>query len=168
MDHDACNATRRNNCGAEALHSSASVPAHGAAADTMERQRRLWPRVNNVFYYAFMDDAVNAHLIASGVQQTRFVAESSCRYLAPLQYPQPVEVGMGVTRLGRSSVSYAIGVYSHPANAIAGGPTSGGRELCATGTFVHVYVDGAGRPTPMAECTRAALEAIRMDDGSDA
>ena len=141
---------------------------HTVQLQTRWNDNDAFGHVNNVFYYAFMDDAVNAHLIASGVQQTRFVAESSCRYLAPLQYPQPVEVGMGVTRLGRSSVSYAIGIYSHPANAIAGGPTSGGRELCATGTFVHVYVDGAGRPTPMAECTRAALEAIRMDDGSDA
>ena len=114
--------------------------------------------VNNVMYYAYMDTAVNNHLISQGVTGPRYVVESSCRYLHPLKYPQPVEVGLRITKLGRSSACYAVGIFSLPAErTIAGSPTPPGRQLCAEGTFVHVYVDDAGKPAPMPESTRRAL-----------
>ncbi|KAJ1640721.1 hypothetical protein T492DRAFT_831731 [Pavlovales sp. CCMP2436] len=61
----------------------------------------------------FMDDAVNAHLLQRGVgiAYPRFVAESSCRYFAPLAYPDGVDVGLAVLKLGSSSVSYVIGIF---------------------------------------------------------
>ena len=110
-----------------------------------------------------MDDAVNGHLLENNVTQTRFVASSSCRYLAPLQYPQPVSIGLGLTKLGKSSAAYTIGIFSHPATRIEGGPTaSSALQLCAEGTFVHVYVDSDGRPTTMSAVTRAVLEPLLM------
>ena len=160
---------RSSSCSTRRLLSTAAQRRYPYTAHLQTRwnDNDAFGHVNNVFYYAWMDDAVNGHLIANGVVQTRFVAQSGCRYLAPLQYPQPVEVGLGISKLGRSSASYEIGIFSHPATRIGGGPTSSERELCAEGTFVHVYVDSRGRPTPMDACTRAALEAIVMTEGGD-
>ena len=124
--------------------------------------------VNNAVYYVFMDDAVNTHLISHGVQGARFVAESSCRFLRPLVYPQPVEVGLSITKLGRSSATYGIGIFSLPiAHGITGPSATTERELCAAGTFVHVYVDANGRPTPMADHTRRVLEQLASSTDED-
>ena len=137
---------------------------------TVELQTRwgdndIFGHVNNVVFYAFMDDAVNNYLIAHGVTQRRFVAQSNCRYVRPLAYPQPVEVGLGIAALGRSSVTYSMGIFSRPApSVLTGTATSEQREFCAEGTFVHVFVDDeTGRPTPMSEHTRAALSSLVFD-----
>ena len=82
-----------------------------------------------------MDTAVNHHLVANGVVGKRFLAQSSCRYIRPLAYPQPVEVGLSIGKLGNSSVSYRIGIFSLPAPRIDGPPASSARELCAEGRY---------------------------------
>mmetsp|Transcript_21068 Transcript_21068/g.54314 ORF Transcript_21068/g.54314 Transcript_21068/m.54314 type:complete len:208 (-) Transcript_21068:257-880(-) len=116
-----------------------------------------------VIYYAFMDDAVNEHLIRHGVGKCapRFVAESSCRYFKPLTYPNPVDIGLRVEHLGSSSVAYAIGIFD-------GGPAAArsGEEqhAAAAGTFVHVYVDEAGQPTPITSSVRTLLESLVVRD----
>ena len=50
-----------------------------------------------------MDDAVNAHLISGnlGYESPRFVAESSCRYLKPLAYPTPIDIGLRLSKCVR-------------------------------------------------------------------
>lgn len=150
----------------------------------LERLQTRWNdndgfgHVNNVLYYSFFDDAVNAHLLGHGVgyEAPRFVAESSCRYLRPLAYPQSVEVGLCVARLGSSSCSYEIGVFGVPLpskqrKAIATASAKGAemesqfseRFLAATGTFVHVYVDGSGRPTPISKRVREVLGTLHAE-----
>lgn len=112
--------------------------------------------INNVIYYSFFDDAVNAQLIRCGIGASypRFVASSSCVYFAPLAYPQQIDVGLGVTKLGNSSVAYSIGIFAGEEGAVASQPAA------ACGTFVHVYVDAAGRPTPLAQPVRDALQSL--------
>ena len=72
--------------------------------------------INNTLYYEYMDNAVNNHLIKMlladtnaridiGDLQMRFVAESSCQFLRPLQYPHTVDVGLRVSKLGNSAVT---------------------------------------------------------------
>lgn len=108
----------------------------------------MHPRAQ-VIYYALMDDAVNSHLIERGVGRAhpRYVVESACRYLTPLSYPHPVDVGLSITKLGNSSVVYSIGLFAaesqHPA---------------ALGKFVHCYInEETGRPKPMDEEVRRVL-----------
>lgn len=109
--------------------------------------------VNNVMYYAYMDNAVNLHLAASGVglDTPRYVAQSGCKYLAPLSFPQQLEVGLRVERVGTSSVKYAIGIFGCSIE------TGEATDLAAEGEFVHVYVDGDGRAKPLSEHVRAVL-----------
>ena len=109
--------------------------------------------VNNVVYYSWFDTAVNAYLIEQGAldihtsETIGLVAETGCNYFAPLAFPQVVEVGIRVARLGSSSVRYEVGVF-------------GDSDLCAAkGHFVHVYVDAASRrPVPLPTKLKSVLE----------
>ena len=112
--------------------------------------------VNNVVYYSFMDTAVNTHLLENGLDERRFVAASSCQYLQPMAYPQPVSVGLSISKLGRSSVTYSIGIFSEQ-------PSEQTLLLCAKGAFTHVYVDADGRPSPVAEHVRTALQELLVE-----
>jgi acyl-CoA thioester hydrolase len=109
--------------------------------------------VNNTVYYTWFDTAVNGWLIEAGLLDLAagdpigIVAETSCRYLKPLSYPDPVQVGLAVERLGTSSVRYRLGVFARGAAAPA-----------AEGFFVHVYVDRAKRrPVALPEAWRGKL-----------
>src|SRR5660397_14606 len=75
--------------------------------------------VNNVVYYSWFDTAVNAYLIEQGVldiargQTIGLVIETQCNYFSPLTFPQTVEAGIRVARLGASSVRYEVGPVSY-------------------------------------------------------
>jgi acyl-CoA thioester hydrolase len=105
----------------------------------------VYGHMNNATYFELIDTAVNAHLIEATGTDIRtlpaigVVAEVSCRYFRELGFPEPVEIGLVVERLGRSSVIYRIGLFQGE-----------GDEASAEGRFVHVYVDNTGagpRPT---------------------
>ena len=106
----------------------------------------VYGHINNAVYFELIDTAVNAHLLAAtGVDIRRLpaigvVAEVSCRYFAEMSFPAPVETGLVVERLGRSSVVYRVGLFQHG----IGLPDD---EASAEGRFVHVYVDNAGAST---------------------
>jgi acyl-CoA thioester hydrolase len=114
--------------------------------------------VNNTVYYQWFDTAVNAWLIEAGLLDIAggdpigLVVETGCRYAAPLSYPEPVEVGLAVANLGRSSVTYHLGVFAPGAGSAA-----------AEGHFTHVYVDRATRrPAELPATWRAKLAATKL------
>lgn len=117
----------------------------------------VYGHVNNVVYYSWFDTAVNAHLIEHGALDIHggdtigLVIETQCNYFAPLAFPENVEAGIRVARLGGSSVRYEVGLFA------AGAPTT-----AAKGHFVHVYVDRATRrPVALPARLRAVLEELR-------
>ena len=109
--------------------------------------------VNNVVYYAWFDTTVNAYLIEQGVLDPNegdvvgVVVETLCRYHDSVSFPEPVEAGLRVERIGTSSVRYEIGIFKV------------GAELAsADGHFVHVYVDReTRRPVPVPDAVREAI-----------
>ena len=112
--------------------------------------------VNNTVYYEWFDSAVNAWMVEQGIldiangDPIALVVETRCTYAAPLEFPEPVEVGLAVAELGRSSVRYRIGVFREGSDSAA-----------AEGEFVHVVVDRANRrPTEIPADWRKTLEAI--------
>ena len=122
----------------------------------------VYGHVNNVVYYSYFDTAVNAFLIAQGVLDPRagdvigLVVETGCRYFAPISFPEALSVGLGVERLGNSSVRYGVGIFREGEDAPA-----------AQGQFVHVYVDRrTRRPVPLPTALRRVLESILLD-GAD-
>lgn len=116
----------------------------------------VYGHVNNVVYYSWFDTAVNAWLIEQGVldihdgETIGLVVETQCNYFASLAFPQTIEAGIRVARLGNSSVRYEVGLFAQ------------GEELAAAqGHFVHVYVDRQTRqPAPLPAPLRAALQRI--------
>jgi acyl-CoA thioester hydrolase len=111
----------------------------------------VYGHMNNARYFELIDTAVNAHLAeATGVDIRQLpavgvVAEVSCRYFREVGYPEPVDLGLVVDR---------IGIFQGPDD-----------EAAAEGRFVHVYVANtdreSGRPsTPIPDAIRAAVEPL--------
>ena len=120
----------------------------------------VYGHMNNAVYYELFDTAVNAHLIEAlgtdirGLPAVGVVAETSCRYFREIGFPTPVDTGLAVERVGRSSVVYRIGLFQGE-----------GDEAAAEGRFVHVYVDnttgpGARPVRPLPREIRAVVEAL--------
>ena len=112
--------------------------------------------VNNVAYYSFFDTAVNGFLIeASGIDirdlpAIGIVAESSCRFLEAVSFPEPIDAGIDLERLGTTSVVYRIALFRE-----------GSDVPCAVGRFVHVYVDRTTRrPVAIPPAIRNVLERL--------
>ena len=113
----------------------------------------VYGHVNNVVYYSFFDSAVNTYLIEAGGldihagEVVGFVVSSSCDYFASIAFPERIEVGLRVGKLGNSSVQYELAIFKH-----------GEEQACAAGRFVHVFVDrDSNRPVGIPESLRAAL-----------
>ena len=118
----------------------------------------MYGHVNNVAYYSYFDTAVNAFLIARGVldplhsEVIGVVAETGCQYFGAVSFPDALTIGIGVERLGTSSVTYRLGVFREQA-----------QEPAAEGRFVHVYVDSVSRrPVPLPAAVRGFLEGLQL------
>lgn len=118
----------------------------------------IYGHVNNVQYYAYFDSAVNRYLIEKGGLDIHtdavvgFVVESNCQYFSPIAYPQLLQIGFRVSRLGNSSVTYEIGIF-----------VDGEDSPSAQGYFVHVFVDKLSRKsTPIPTSILDALKLIQV------
>jgi acyl-CoA thioester hydrolase len=143
---------------------AATAPRRGDFPDFVSMPTRwedvdVYGHVNNVKYYSYFDTAVNSWIIARGLlrpgQSPIFgiVVETQCTFLRELTFPQMLDVGLAITKLGTSSVSYAIGIFPQ-----------GEDEAAARGRFVHVYVDETHRrPAPIPETVRMAFQTLVVD-----
>jgi len=120
--------------------------------------------VNNVAYYSYFDTAVNGWLMETTGTDIRelgaigIVAETSCRFLKELSFPEDVHAGLMLERLGRSSIVYRVGLFR-----------DGDAEPAAVGRFVHVYVDARSRETvPVPETIRTAVSTLPAAPGDAA
>ena len=116
----------------------------------------IYGHVNNVTYYSYFDTAANRYLIEEGgldISDGRivgYVVNSGCQYHAPITYPEPVEAGLRVDRLGTSSVQYGLAIFRQ-----------GIEQAAAHGHFVHVFVDrAADRSVPIPDPLRQALQRL--------
>lgn len=116
----------------------------------------MFGHVNNVEYYSYFDTAVTHFLLEAGILAIPLgpvgtvVAETQCRYLRPIAFPDRITVGLRVARLGSSSVRYEIAIFRGDED-----------QPSAAGHFVHVFVDRATmRPMPIPPQSRAALAAL--------
>ncbi|MFI5777438.1 acyl-CoA thioesterase [Nocardia sp. NPDC051570] len=114
--------------------------------------------VNNVTYYSYFDTAVNAWLIhATGTDIRELpaigvVAQTSCKFVGSLSFPDQLRVGLRIARLGRSSITYDLAIFREDGDVL---------ELAATGTFVHVYVDDVTRkPVEIPAVIRTAAQVL--------
>jgi len=114
--------------------------------------------VNNVTYYSYFDTAANLYLIEEGglnlstAPVIGVVVNSGCTYKSPIAYPESIEAGLRVDRLGNSSVQYGLAIFAEAEN-----------EASAFGHFVHVFVDRkSNKPVPIPPTIREALTRIKI------
>ena len=119
----------------------------------------VYGHVNNVVYYGYFDSAVNAYLIEQGGldihegEVVGFVVSSSCDYFASIAFPERIEVGLRVAKLGNSSVQYELAIFKQSEE-----------QACAAGRFVHVFVDRASnRPVSIPPALREAMARLIRD-----
>lgn len=126
----------------------------------------MFGHLNNAVYYQLFDTAINGWIntnldidpVAMAAQG--IVAESGCRYLAELHFPQRLVVGVAVARLGRTSVVYRLGLF--PAGEDPGNEP-GADQAAAVGHWVQVYVDRATRrPVPIPDAIRSLLSTATL------
>jgi acyl-CoA thioester hydrolase len=115
----------------------------------------MFGHLNNAVYYQLFDTAINGWINTNvdvdpvTMSAQGIVAESGCRYFSELHFPERLVVGVAVTRLGRSSVTYRLGVFRAGEEPQA---------VAALGHWVHVYIDRTTRrPVPIPDAIHSLL-----------
>jgi acyl-CoA thioester hydrolase len=122
----------------------------------------MFGHLNNALYYQLFDTATNGWLISTtgidvlGAPYLGVVAESGCRFYREIGFPQPATIGLRVRRLGRSNVTYQLGLFGTDIDNAATQP------VAAVGHWVHVYIDRETRRTnAIPEQLRVVLNTAR-------
>ena len=117
-----------------------------------------YKHVNNVVYFSFLDTAVNQNLIENGFLDLEnspivgLVVDNQCQYFQSITFPDTVQVGLSVTKIGNSSVQYQIGIFKNHLP-----------EICALGRFTHVYVDRVtNKPQSIPETLRMMFKSLEV------
>jgi acyl-CoA thioester hydrolase len=116
----------------------------------------VYGHINNVVYYSYFDTVVNLYLIDPGgldfhnAPIVGIMAETMCRFHRSFAYPEAIDAGLRVGRLGRSSVRYEVGLFGE------------GEDLARVeGHLVHVFVERTtNAPVSIPAGIRSALEQL--------
>ena len=128
---------------------------HWSSATTRWADMDGFGHMNNARYFELIDTAIDVHLqeavgdLDDDPDAIGVFAEASCRFFREIAYPAPIDLGVAVERVGRSSITYRVGLFQ------------GGDEAAAEGRIVVVYVDNTdpARPsTPVPDAIRASVE----------
>lgn len=108
----------------------------------------MYSHLNNTIYSQLFDSIINSYLITncgmvpgsssppSGdtLSQVAIMVNSYCDYFASVSFPDVLELGLRVNKLGSSSVTYEVGVFKEgdPAVKVVGGFT---HVFCARDTM---------------------------------
>jgi len=96
----------------------------------------MYQHVNNVIYFSFFDTAVNQNLVENGHLEfststiVGLVVRNECQFFASIAFPDIIQVGISVEKIGNSSVTYRLGIFKNR-----------NESLCALGSYTHVYVN---------------------------
>lgn len=111
--------------------------------------------INNVTYLNYIDTVIALWQIEQGMDLgsdagMRFlVVESGCTYHAEARFPDRLQAGIRVGKLGNSSARFEVGLFRND-----------DETACVEGFFVHVAVDAETRPMRIPEPERGKIEAI--------
>ena len=125
------------------MRQTASIRADYSAFSTLTTRwadNDIYGHMNNAVHYQMFDTAVNSYLLENGALDLKLgttvflVVETGCQYFSELAFPDRICAGIKVRTLGRSSVTYNVGLFRGEDNIAA-----------AQGHFVHVNVDRVTR-----------------------
>lgn len=125
---------------------------------TRWKDNDIYGHVNNVEYYSYFDSVVNLHLIKKGLLDIHksnivgYVVNSGCTYISPVGYPDLLEAGLRVEKIGNSSIQYGIAIFKEREDSAS-----------AYGHLVHVYVDRSkNQSVPIPENIKNILKEIAI------
>jgi acyl-CoA thioester hydrolase len=129
---------------------------HWQSVPTRWKDNDVYGHVNNAVHYSIMDTVINTWLIRTAGLDIHegsaigLCVESHCVYKGSVAFPEVIQVGLRIGRLGRSSVHYELGLFR-----------ADRETLIAEGRFVHVFVDRESRkPTEIGEPLRSAMQKL--------
>lgn len=115
-----------------------------------------YAHMNNAIYYHLYDSVVNDYLAnhcdvrGPSSPVIGLVVSSFSDFYRPLRYPQVVELGLRVSKLGKSSVTFEVGVFEE-----------GVESAAAVGGYTHVFVgNGNRKAVNMSKEIREGLEKL--------
>lgn len=118
----------------------------------------VYGHVNNAVYYFYFDTVVNAYLIRKDVLDIAtgdtigLVVKTNCDYFAPMSFPDVVNAGLRVSHIGKSSVTYDVGLFRNDETTSS-----------AQGQFTHVYVEReTRRPVAISEERKGVLIGLKL------
>ena len=125
--------------------------------ETRWNDNDIYGHMNNVVYYEMFDSVINRYLITEGGldiingSTAGIIPETRCRYHKPIRFPDKLDIGLRVTRLGKSSVVYDSAIFRLEDD-----------DAAAECYFVHVFVDRKrqNRAVPIPDSVRTALTKI--------
>lgn len=107
----------------------------------------MYAHLNNTVYAMYFDAIVNTWLInncgmdpftmnnkdesqsrAERAEQVGIIVSSYCDYFASVSFPDVLELGLRVANLGKSSVTYEVGVFKQ-----------GEEDVKVVGGYTHVF-----------------------------
>ena len=116
----------------------------------------MFGHINNVVYYSFFDTAVTHFLIETGSLRLKnnpivfYVVHTSCNFITSLSYPEEIEVGIMLKKIGKTSITYGVSVFK-----------KGTISAAAYGEFIHVLVDrNSNKATPIPEDIRQKIKSL--------
>ena len=119
----------------------------------------IYGHLNNVIYYELFDTAVNKWLIKNNLIDIKngnnigLIVQSGCNYFSSFEYPEDIDAGIRVTKIGNSSVRYEVGLFK-PSDDLAS----------ADGFVIHVYVNrGSNKPITLDYEFKKKLDTIYID-----
>ena len=119
----------------------------------------IYGHLNNVIYYELFDTAVNKWLIKNNLIDIKngnnigLIVQSGCNYFSSFKYPEDIDAGIRVTKIGNSSVRYEVGLFK-----------SNDDLASADGFFIHVYVDRvSNKPITLDYVFKKKLDTIYVD-----
>jgi len=128
----------------------------------------MYDHMNNSIYYFLFDSVVNTYLITHCAlhpptsTQVGLVVHSHCDYFAPTGFPALVDLALRVNKLGKSSVTYEIGVFERGTEEpkAVGGKTIGRRKgevmmILAIHDWIKRHVDY--EMMKMFDCKKVAM-----------
>jgi acyl-CoA thioester hydrolase len=116
----------------------------------------IYGHINNVVYYSYFDTVANQYLIEFAdfnpinASIIGVVVHSNCTYIKAIAYPNKIEAGLTIKKLGKTSVTYGIGIFK-----------KGEKAAYAYGEFVHVFVNRKdNQPTSIPKKINEAFQKI--------
>jgi acyl-CoA thioester hydrolase len=109
--------------------------------------------LNNVIYQRLFEALIVQYLSDAGLDFMQdpvvpYAAESLCRFRRAVSFPDVLDLGMRIVKLGNTSVTYGMAMFRQ-----------GEDEAAATCHWVHVYVDRQSeRPAPIPAPIRQVME----------